>query len=56
MRLNLIPVLAALLLSGCVPVQTTVNPTQLPAATDYGAHANPMAITGRTRTRWSGGT
>ncbi|MFW8626363.1 lipocalin family protein [Deinococcus sp. ME38] len=42
MRLNLIPVLAALLLSGCVPVQTTVNPTQLPAATDYGAHANPM--------------
>ncbi|GGR46650.1 hypothetical protein GCM10008959_04590 [Deinococcus seoulensis] len=42
MRLKLIPVLAALLLSGCAPVQTVVNPTQLPAATDFGAHANPM--------------
>ncbi len=42
MRLNLIPVLAALLLSGCAPVQTTVNPAVLPAATDFGAHENPM--------------
>ncbi|MCD0160438.1 carotenoid 1,2-hydratase [Deinococcus sp. 6YEL10] len=42
MRLNLIPVLAALLLSGCAPVQTTVNPAALPAATDFGAHENPM--------------
>ncbi|MFN4251529.1 lipocalin family protein [Deinococcus sp.] len=42
MRLNLIPVLVALLLSGCAPVQTTVNPAVLPAATDFGAHENPM--------------
>ncbi|PIG97974.1 lipocalin family protein [Deinococcus sp. UR1] len=42
MRLNLIPVLAALLLSGCAPVQTTVNPAVLPAATDFGTHENPM--------------
>ncbi|MBX8464156.1 lipocalin family protein [Deinococcus sp. RIT780] len=42
MRLNLIPVMAALLLSGCAPVQTTVNPAVLPAATDFGAHENPM--------------
>lgn len=42
MRLNLIPVLAALLLSGCAPVQTTVNPAVLPAATDFGALENPM--------------
>lgn len=42
MRLKLIPVLAALLLSGCAPVQSVVNPTQLPSPTDFGAHANPM--------------
>lgn len=42
MRPKVIPVLAALLLSGCAPVQTVVNPAQLPAATDFGAHANPM--------------
>lgn len=42
MRLKIIPVLAALLLSGCAPVQTVVNPAQLPATTEYGAHANPM--------------
>ncbi|GAA0519096.1 lipocalin family protein [Deinococcus depolymerans] len=42
MRLNLIPVMAALLLSGCVPVQSVVNTAQLPSATEYGAHANPM--------------
>ena len=41
MRLKVIPVLAALL-SGCAPVQTVVNPAQLPPATDFGAHANPM--------------
>ncbi|GGL05862.1 lipocalin family protein [Deinococcus radiotolerans] len=42
MRLKFSPVLAALLLSGCAPVQSVVNPVQLPAATDFGAHANPM--------------